>query len=567
MRMSKEQAEELRNATHRSDDAIYHETQIEEFIKSCEMSAYGINILINCCYNFHGYYPFALNNELNGGIMLSHNNNESCFIDHNDIPKTINGRNDWRACVGKSIHFQYGDITGQLKIIDYNPKKTLLLVAYKGAVSKIYVAQLIKGQLGNIIGAINHNHAYRPGDIVHTKSGNIKIIEQLIETDNKGWRQKAYRYQCLQCGHIGKKLEGSIRKHTGCEACTGIVVTDKNCIAHTSPEIVQYLVNPKDGFLYSRGSVKKVRVRCPDCNNEFMVSVSKLVSRGLKCQFCGDGVSVPEKYAAELLSQIENQTGKHFSRQVKFDWSAPLIYDFVCAEDKLIIETHGIQHYNGGFHTYGARSLQEEQANDIEKAYLATSHGYHVLVVDCRYSEYDFLMQAFKTSALLQELYPQVSIDYDKCFARSQKTLVRDVADLYNEGITRNEIAKKLDIGATTTSRYLRRATDLGWCSYDPHKEMRKSAIQNSPNRKVKVRCNETGEVFETITEAAKWCGISVSSISVFLKQKRRRSSAGKHPKTGQKLTWSIVKQYDREYKQEKADIGIFSEVDSAVED
>ena len=80
-----------------------------------------------------------------------------------------------------------------------------------------------------------------------------------------------------------------------------------------------------------------------------------------------------------------------------------------------------------------------------------------------------------------------MSIDYDEFFARSQKTLVRDVADLYNEGITRNEIAVKLDIGETTASHYLRRATDLGWCCYDPHKEMRESAIQDLSGRK--IRC------------------------------------------------------------------------------
>lgn len=467
--------------------------------------------------------------------------NKNNYIDFNDIPKTNTGRNDWRACVGKSIRFHYGTISDKLKVVGYEPDKTLLHVEYNGILSSIYVAQLVKAQLGNVIGSINHDYSFQLNETISTTSGEIIILEQTTKLDTHGCKQKAYCYKCLQCGHIGIKLEGSIRKHTGCEVCTGMIVRETNCIANTSPEVLRYLVNPEDGYLYSRGSTKKVKVQCPECKNVFMVNVSKLISRGLRCQFCGDGVSVPEKYAAELLSQITNQTGIHFSRQVKFEWSDPLVYDFVCEERKLIVETHGIQHYNGGFQNYGARSLSEEQENDEHKAMLAKDNGYQLITIDCRYSEKDFLQNAFSTSVLLSEFFPTANIDYDACFARSQKTLVKDVVELFNGGKTRNEIARQLDIGATTVSRYLRRATSLGWCQYDPKAEMRKSAKQNAPESKIKVRCNETGEIFDSMSTAAQWCNTSVSNISVYLSGKKRTLSAGKHPESGQKLTWSVV--------------------------
>lgn len=462
-------------------------------------------------------------------------------INKDDIPKTASGGNDWVASVGKTIRFQYDEIAGELRVISYNPSKTALLVEYDGKVSTIHVSQLVKGQLGNVVAAINHAYEYQPGDLVQTKSGNLKILEQTTALDKNGWKLKSYRYQCLQCGHVGTKLEGNMKKRTGCEVCMGVAVSKETCIAHTSPEIAKYLVDPDDGLRYSCGSEKKVRVRCPDCGNEFEVSVSKLVERGLRCQFCGDGVSVPEKYAAELLKQVETQTGKHFVRQVAFDWSAPLTYDFVCFEEKIIIETHGIQHYNGGFHSYGARSLKDEQDNDRKKACLAETNGYRLIVIDCRYSEYDYLTQSFKDSALLQELFPEVEIDFERCFAQSQKTLVRDVANLFNRGMTRSEIAAKLDLGKTTVSRHLRRATALGWCKYDPKSEMRESGKKNAPDNKTKVRCNETGVVFDSLTAAADWCGISISCISAFLTGSKKKLSAGKHPITKEKLTWSYV--------------------------
>ena len=71
---------------------------------------------------------------------------------------------------------------------------------------------------------------------------------------------------------------------------------------------------------------------------------------------------------------------------------------------------------------------------------------------------------------------------------------------------------------------------------------MKKSAQQNVSNKKIKVCCNETGQVFNSLTEASEWCGISVSNISVFLSGTKGKLSAGKHPITKQKLTWSYRK-------------------------
>ena len=82
----------------------------------------------------------------------------------------------------------------------------------------------------------------------------------------------------------------------------------------------------------------------------------------------------------------------------------------------------------------------------------------------------------------------------------------------------------------------------MGWCEYDPKEEMKNSANNNRPDKRIKVRCNETGEIFETISDAANWCGISVSGISIYLSGKSNRKSAGKHPDNGEKLTWSLVK-------------------------
>lgn len=66
----------------------------------------------------------------------------------------------------------------------------------------------------------------------------------------------------------------------------------------------------------------------------------------------------------------------------------------------------------------------------------------------------------------------------------------------------------------------------------------RKLMNDNNP-RKQKVLCLTTGDVFDSMTLAEEWCGLSSSSISRFLTTPERKT-CGKHPLTKQSLTWRI---------------------------
>lgn len=67
-----------------------------------------------------------------------------------------------------------------------------------------------------------------------------------------------------------------------------------------------------------------------------------------------------------------------------------------------------------------------------------------------------------------------------------------------------------------------------------------------SKNRKSKggkrVRCINTGEIFETMMDAARWCGLSTSaSIGQVCNKTGKQKTAGKHPITKEKLLWEYV--------------------------
>lgn len=56
----------------------------------------------------------------------------------------------------------------------------------------------------------------------------------------------------------------------------------------------------------------------------------------------------------------------------------------------------------------------------------------------------------------------------------------------------------------------------------------------------IKIQCIETGQIFNSRKDAAKWCGLkSASGISDYLSGKKK--SAGKHPITGEKLHWKNI--------------------------
>ena len=55
----------------------------------------------------------------------------------------------------------------------------------------------------------------------------------------------------------------------------------------------------------------------------------------------------------------------------------------------------------------------------------------------------------------------------------------------------------------------------------------------------VQVRCVETGQIFESIKDAAEWCGVKSNTLCAALKSKTHQS--GKHPESNIKLHWERI--------------------------
>lgn len=76
------------------------------------------------------------------------------------------------------------------------------------------------------------------------------------------------------------------------------------------------------------------------------------------------------------------------------------------------------------------------------------------------------------------------------------------------------------------------------------HSEESKQAISEKRQGKggKRVRCVNTGEIFDCMMDAARWCGLKTSSsIGQVCNKTGKQKTAGKHPITGEKLIWEFV--------------------------
>ena len=58
-----------------------------------------------------------------------------------------------------------------------------------------------------------------------------------------------------------------------------------------------------------------------------------------------------------------------------------------------------------------------------------------------------------------------------------------------------------------------------------------------------KIKCVNTGEVFNSVADACRWCGLSIWSRSIkeLLDGNENRKTAGRHPVTKEELTWELI--------------------------
>lgn len=237
----------------------------------------------------------------------------------------------------------------------------------------------------------------------------------------------------------------------------------------TNPDILVYLKDKNDAYLYPKYSPAFIDTLCPFCGYEKKYRVRDLTQGGFSCDRCGDGVSYPNKFMFCLLEQLQisfiNEVTK---RHEGFLWVGDYRYDFYFEKDghKYFIEMDGGFHYRDRF-----RSKEEAMQIDNQKDHLAREHNINVIRVNCDYDKYDRYAY-IKNSILQSELenifnFNSRCIDWEACDKRGCSNLMYLACDQWNNGIySTSDIATSLGVSANTIIDYLKHGANLGICNY-----------------------------------------------------------------------------------------------------
>ena len=324
-----------------------------------------------------------------------------------------------------------------------------------------------------------------------------------------------------------KKPLCDFKKYPTCYFCTNTanVVWEGNSIEIQRPDLIKYFKDKEDIKLYPMYSSKIVNLICDKCGTEKEIPVRQLTINGFSCDNCSDNISIPEKFARGILSQLQME----YMTQKTFNWSKNKRYDFYLNNQNIIIETHGLQHYE---EIKRGKSLEKEQENDKLKYNLALENGIKkYIIVDCRYSNFEWLKEKFINS--LNSYFDMSKIDWQDVYNYSMKNYMLEACKLYNDGFKLLDICKLLKISETSIRNYLKIGTNLKLCNYDSREIMHKVGKLKGIKVDQYDLDNNYIATYESMCEATRKINVSQSKISLCVYNKRKTAGGFKwkiHP-------------------------------------
>lgn len=349
------------------------------------------------------------------------------------------------------------------------------------------------------------DYIYEVGEIISVRTGEIKILEKIRVDNGKSGTRKGYKYVCLKDGYIDENSESEIKRGTGCKVCNNrVIVKGINDIGTTHPHLIKYFYDKNDSYIYSYGKNVSVKLKCPDCGNVKYMTINDLSNKGFSCQ-CKDGyASYPEKVVYSILYQLELKF-KHQLTKTKFEWCGKYRYDFYLPEYNMIIETHGMQHYEEQSEkSRFSKTLSKQMKTDKEKENLAKENNIeNYIILDCRYSNLQWVKNSVLNSKLNQ-FFDLSIINWNECESFALKNIAKEICNYWGnkeDWESVGTISSLFDVDRTVVSDYLKKGTELGWCNYDAKDEMKKSGKNRGrengkkSSKKVKVENFDTGSI------------------------------------------------------------------------
>lgn len=354
--------------------------------------------------------------------------------------------------------------------------------------------------------------------------------------------------RCNRCNTNFTRIPNNIttiRSNICCPVCdnksvSNSVVVGINDLWTTHPDVASMLENSENGHLFSAGSNKKAMFVCPKCHNIDEKSINDVVRRGYSCKYCGDGISYPNKFMANLLRLNNISYNTEFSfKGIKYRYD----FHFNAGDKKYLLEMDG--GYGHGCVDIDGRSIEQQLIDDEAKDRLAIDNGFEIIRIDCRYKFGEDRFLYVKNSILNSDLFKILHDLSDETLSicnniASNSSAIVDLSNLWNNGIrSYDDFMEYFHISRPCVRKRLKTAIEIGLidCDYKHAiSEMRITSNKKLAHSKGSpIQCIETGKVFYSIAEA-KRCGYT--NIDRFLSGESKY--AGTLP-DGTKLTWKRI--------------------------
>lgn len=287
-------------------------------------------------------------------------------------------------------------------------------------------------------------------------------------------------------------------------SCANVTIKGIDDIATTHPQLIKYFVNEEEAHRFKANSNRKIDLKCPVCDSRKKIQLIQLTKQGFSCPNCSTGVSYPEKFVTEMLKLLGVEFKTQYDeihKKYRYDFYIPLL--------NMIIETHGIQHYEG--HRHPAWSTHEkEHENDINKwmlAQLKLCEDLKYVVLDCRESKMEWIRNSILNSEL-NNLFDLSRIDWSYIAKQSEPGLMNQIIKCYKEtDLNAVGISKELGLSSNTIRKYLRRATELELIEWEPEKDVSIKTI-------IMIKNNNVEAVTDNIPLMSELSGYSKGAVA-----------------------------------------------------
>lgn len=353
------------------------------------------------------------------------------------------------------------------------------------------------------------------------------------------------KIKCNCCGHTFERTPNQITNKNKiircpvCEFkfCANEIVVGKTDLWTTDPDVAMLLDNPEIGYLYKRNSEFKVWVTCPECGHRQFDSIKNHTRRGgFKCKVCGAMSYYPNQFLYAILDLL----GVDFIQEYRID-GYHYRYDayFIKNNNRYLIEMDGgLSH--GDIDTPN-QSIQAQIETDNNKNSLAKDKGYILIRIDCKYKDiehrYEYIMNSIKDSELTK-IFNIPWYYYEEANKMACASRLKELVKLLNNGVnTYDELKSELHKSYQWIYKNMKLAYNIGILpDYSNYKTVLRNnaALKTGKSHSTPIICNQTGEIYNSITEAINKTGIKTLK-DYFSKNNKY---AGQLP-DGTKLTWS----------------------------